>query len=285
MNDPLKEAFDQIHAEEELKEKTRAYLREQTRNYQRTRSFSYRPLLSAAACLLLLVCLGLWRVYFTPVSVISIDINPSLELELNRFDRVLSVEGYNEDGQALADSLDLRFLNYQEALEQVLSSDTVVSCLAQNEYLSIAVVDDNTQRQETLLAGVQACTAGHGQTHCYAADSTDLEAAHHLGLSYGKYQAYLELQALDPDITPQEVQNMTMREIRQLIADLSASSENSTSGNNSVQSYGQNGTQGYGQNGAQGYGQNGAQGYGQNCAQGYGHHYGQEGGHHYGQDD
>ena len=267
MNDPLKESFDQIHAEEELKEKTRAYLREQTRDYQRTRSFSYRPLLSAAACLLLLVCLGLWRVYFTPVSVISIDINPSLELELNRFDRVLSVEGYNEDGQALADSLDLRFLNYQEALEQVLSSDTVVSCLAQNEYLSIAVVDDNTQRQETLLAGVQACTA----------DSTDLEAAHHLGLSYGKYQAYLELRALDPDITPQEVQNMTMREIRQLIADLSASSENSTSGNNSAQGYGQNGSQGYGQNGSQGYGQNGAQG--------YGHHYGQEGGHHYGQDD
>ena len=30
----------------------------------------------------------------TPTAYISIDINPSLELGINRFDRIVSVEGY-----------------------------------------------------------------------------------------------------------------------------------------------------------------------------------------------
>ena len=48
-----------------------------------------------------------------------------------------------------------------------------------------------------------------------------MEAAHDCGLSYGKYRAYLELAALDPTVTPEEVQGMTMREIRDRIAALS----------------------------------------------------------------
>ncbi len=291
MHDPLKEAFGQIHAEAELKEHTLTYLREKTGNYAQARSFPYRPVLSMAACLLLVLCLGLWRAYFTPVSVISIDINPSLELEINRFDRVLSVEGYNEDGQALADSLDLRFLSYQDALEQVLASEMVTDCLARDEFLSIAVADDNTQRQETILSTVRACTAQHQNSHCYAADRTDLDAAHEAGLSYGKYQAFLELQALDPEVTPQDVQQMTMREIRERIAALSGAAAGQTPDTSPDQTpgqgYGQGNGQGYGQGSAQGngqgYGQGSAQGngqgYGQDSGQGYGYHHGQGYGH------
>ena len=73
MNESLKQALDQVHAEKELKDKTRAFLYEKTRGYQKAPSVPYRPILSAAACVLILLCLGLWKVYFTPVSVISID--------------------------------------------------------------------------------------------------------------------------------------------------------------------------------------------------------------------
>ena len=272
MNDVLKEALDQVQAEPSLKEDTLSFLYEKTNGYRRAPAAvsHYRPILSVAACLMLVVCLGLWRAWFTPVSVISLDINPSLELELNRFDRVLSVEGYNEDGENLAETLSVQFLNYQDALEEILSSQVVSDCLAREELLSIAVVDDNTQRQQSLLAGVEACTAAHGQAHCYAADSEALEDAHHAGLSYGKYQAYLELQALDPSITPQQVQNMTIREIQQWISSLSASGTTSPD----------TGSAPSGQNSGQGQGQNMPQG-----GQGDGHHYGQEGGHHYGRSD
>ena len=50
-------------------------------------------------------------------------------------------------------------------------------------------------------------------------------AAHAVGLSCGKYRAYLELHELDPSVTPADIQGMTMREIRDRIAALSGSSD------------------------------------------------------------
>ena len=57
--------------------------------------------------------------------------------------------------------------------------------------------------------------------HCYRAGTDEVEAAHDCGLSYGKYRAYQELAALDPTVTPEQVADMTMREIRDRIAALS----------------------------------------------------------------
>ena len=51
--------------------------------------------------------------------------------------------------------------------------------------------------------------------------SEEVEKAHESGLSYGKYKAFLELQKLDPTITVEEIQSMTMREIRERISQLS----------------------------------------------------------------
>ena len=41
-----------------------------------------------------------------------------------------------------------------------------------------------------------------------------MAAAQEAGLPYGKYRAFLELQALDPSLTPEDVAGMTMQEIR-----------------------------------------------------------------------
>lgn len=53
--------------------------------------------------------------------------------------------------------------------------------------------------------------------YCYYARSDEVREAHELGLSYGKYRAYCEYRALDPSITVEEVQRMTMRELRDAI--------------------------------------------------------------------
>ena len=52
-----------------------------------------------------------------------------------------------------------------------------------------------------------------------------MAAAHDIGLTYGKYRAYLAQQALAPDVTPEEVRDMTMRELRDRILTLSPGEE------------------------------------------------------------
>lgn len=107
MRDRLKQAFDAVHAEEALKERTKAFVAQQTRGHARRRP-ALRPSLAAAfACLCLLFTGGYW-LYFTPTATISIDINPSIELGVNRFNRVVSVEGYNADGVKLAGELSVQ---------------------------------------------------------------------------------------------------------------------------------------------------------------------------------
>ena len=222
-HDRLRDALDTIHADETLKAQTRAYLAQKTR--RRSSAVRVRRL-AALACCLLLVCAGLggYQAYFTPTSAISIDINPSLELEVNRFDRVISVTGYQEDGLALAEALDLKHLNYQDALEEVLACEPVASCLASDETLLITVAGNGGAQQERLLQGVKACTAGTQNARCAAADAETLAAAREAGLSLGKYTALLQLQALDPDITAGDIEGLTMREIREWMETLSPGS-------------------------------------------------------------
>ena len=57
------------------------------------------PLLACLALVVALLGGGGW-LWFTPTASVSVDINPSLELRLNRFSRVVAVEGANADGQA-----------------------------------------------------------------------------------------------------------------------------------------------------------------------------------------
>lgn len=226
MHDALKEAFDQVRAEEALKARTRAYLWQKTQGYTRGVPASRRRWIPAAACLLLVALLwgGRW-LYFTPTVEISMDINPSIELGVNRFDRVISVSGYNADGQALVQSLDVKYQDCADAIGQILENETISALLDDDGLLSIAVVGADDAQTSRVLSRIETCTAGEENVCCYSAHAGEVEEAHDMGLSYGKYRMFREIQALDPEITAEEVQGMTMRELQDLWDRLAAGEE------------------------------------------------------------
>ena len=225
MDERIREAFQQVRAGEALKQRTRAYLAQRTRGRPAAPA-GRRRLAPVLTCLLVMAVLGggSW-LYFVPTASIDIDVNPSLELRINRFDRVLSVEGYNDDGRELADSLDVTFWDYNDAVEAILESDTLSALLAGGEVLTITVAGSDQVQCGKILSDMESCTAGRQNARCYAAAADDVAAAHDLGLTYGKYRAYLALRALDPDVTPEEVRDMTMRELRDRILTLSPGGE------------------------------------------------------------
>lgn len=225
MNNKIKEAFAQIQAEEELKNATKAYLIQKTHGYKKTVWQKPRMYVAVCTCLLCLLLGGQWF-YFTPTSEISIDINPSLELSVNRFDRVISINGVNADGQEFADTLDIKFKKCADAIARILESNDISILLSNDEILTITVIGSDEKHSAKILSEIEGCTAHKRNVYCYFSSSNEVEAAHEAGLSYGKYRAFLELQKLDPDITPDAVQGMTMREIRGLMAELSNGNTN-----------------------------------------------------------
>ena len=54
-----------------------------------------------------------------PVAYVSVDINPSIELGLNRYDKVISSKGLNQDGINLLNNITLNNLPVERALEVV----------------------------------------------------------------------------------------------------------------------------------------------------------------------
>lgn len=218
MNEKVKKAFEQIRAEEELKSATREYLRQRIQQSSKEKSRLLKRILPAAVCFLfVLLGAGGYHLYFTPVSVISIDINPSVEWSLNRFHRVIYVESYNEDGKELSQALDVTHKSYTEALMLLIENPLMEEYLAQDEYLSVTVAGEDDADSQQILRTVRECTAQIQNAYCATADYSQLEAAHKAGLSCGKYQYYQILQSMDEDITPEEIRQMTMREIRELI--------------------------------------------------------------------
>lgn len=273
MRDELKTALDKVTADEALRQSTRAFLARQTGDFgaAKARPRTARRMAAAFACLAVVAVggTGYWA-YFSPTCAISIDINPSVELAVNRFDKVISVDGVGEDGDALAETLDVRFLDYADALDCLLENQTVEDYLAQDEVLSIAVAGDNQGQADAILAQAQTCTAGTKNVYCRAASAEEIEQAHEAGLSFGKYQAFLQLQALDPSVTPEDVQGLTMRQIRDQIDALSGNPQSTGHGAGQGNGYGMGQGNGNGQGTGQGNGPGSGQGAGQGNGNGQG---------------
>lgn len=225
MDKKIKEAFDQIHAEEELKIKTKNFLERKTKGYRKKRSGMYRIYIPAIVCMAVFLIAGGYWMYFLPTAQIQVDINPSIELEVNRFDKVISVEGKNEDGKELTQELDVRFLNYDQAVEKILKTDRISGLLEQDEIASVVVTGEREKQCKSILSSLEKMTENQSNVDCCFASSKEAEEADKAGLNYGKYKAYLELRELDPDIGIEDVKKMSMREIRERIQELRGQDE------------------------------------------------------------
>jgi len=208
----LQHALDSVTASEALKERTRAQLAAVRATGAARRPHPGRLALLACA-LLAAVGLGGWRFYTAPVSYISIDVNPSVELALNRLDRVVGTAAYNDAGDAALLEVSLQNRTYQQAIDALLADSQFQACLTEGARLVFTVVSEDGAR---LLAGIESRTAGQTYSSQYVqADQSCLEQAHAHGLSVGKYCAFLELAQYDAALTVEDCHGMTMGEIQQ----------------------------------------------------------------------
>lgn len=76
---------------------------------------------SIAAALIFIIGSGIF-VYNTPYSYIDIDINPSIEITTNFFDRIISAKALNNDAEKILDNASLKNKNVQEGLGSIVKS-------------------------------------------------------------------------------------------------------------------------------------------------------------------
>ncbi len=206
MNGKIKNAFSEIRADENLKSQT-------FKNITAKKAKKHIPLgYKLAPIMAVFVIFLSYNVYFTPVSFISIDINPSIELSINTFDRVIEVLASNEEGEEIINTINLNNLNYIEALEVL--DDTENFADFTDSYTEITVISDNS---DEIIASIEDCDFNNQNMSFHSANIELKEQALKNDISFGKYRAYLELLEVNPNTEVMDIANLPMKVIREMI--------------------------------------------------------------------
>lgn len=209
----LYEAFDAVQTDENLKTSTVEFISRM--RVLKTTGITWQKRLVAVACMFVILAAGIGMgIYCTPFSIISVDINPSVELGINCFDRVISVEGYNEEGIQLIQDLRLKNKTSVDALTTIITSNMISGLIQQNAFLSITVVGRDSSHNASVQAELMECLPTIENARCIGVLTEEVSKAHYCGMSYGKYLAGLELMEINDDYSLEDVKDMSMQQIR-----------------------------------------------------------------------
>lgn len=218
---------------------------------RKTKSFPRRMAWALAACLILGVFgFGGFQAYATETAIVGIEVNPSIELGVNRFDIVVDARALNDDGQKVLDEIAIIGHPYEEALLTIAGNETFLVYVGSDSYVDVNVACDDESQVSKLIRQTDAGMASLPCEHSCHQVSADLqEEAAAAGMGVSRYQAAQELLELDDSLTIEDCHSMSMRELRDRIAALDPASEYAST---SEHGHGTGQGQGSGMHGRQG---------------------------------
>jgi len=235
LNYSIKDAFDSIKAETELKDNTYEYLKKEISiRSQKTKKLYFNKIKYAfITCLIILIfSIKGYNMYFKQMSLVSIDINPSIELYLNSFDKVIAYKVYNREKEIL-NNVSIKNKNYNKAIELLM--ETLDYYIKNDSYISFTVQSNSSNKEEILLNKIEICADSYLYSHHHNSDieieysqidSDLIEEAHSYGISAGKYKAILELQQIYPNVTVEECRHKSIKELKSAYLDNCDNSKN-----------------------------------------------------------
>ncbi len=182
-----------------------------------------------AACLALVACLiGGVADFLRPMAYVGIDVNPSVELTLNRFDVVVGTCALNDDGQRALDEVPCMWRAFDDAARDLGGAMRAIA--GEGAVVEVSIDCDNEGRYAALAAQSNDCFGCNGEAHCDRTNAEERQAAHDSGMGVAKYRAYQALQEAGVDLSAEECASMSMRELRDMLAknDIDDNGEGST---------------------------------------------------------
>ncbi len=163
-----------------------------------------------------------------PTAYLTLDINPSIEFELNAADEVIAIRGLNEDGKCLlAESslIDVPFcgMGVRQALDLLTANEDFAAYVEEGSYLALSVTCPyEEQRNRLLKEGEDYLLTLPCKGSCRAFTPEERAEALGSGMGVQRYRAALRLIELDDSLSLDDCASMSMREMRFRIAELEA---------------------------------------------------------------
>ena len=173
-----------------------------------------------------------------PVAYVSVDINPSVELGVNAFDTVVSVEAYNEDGEKILEGTDLVSTDIEDAVSTVITNAISEGYITQDVTTTSAVVVEITTSTDKENVATEL-NESLKEVAEVTLDNNDVDAevetekvalvrrdeARKLGITPGKLNLIQKLQQLDSAITIEDYKDSSVKDIQKKTKELRKNNE------------------------------------------------------------
>lgn len=183
----------------------------------------YRYALAAACLAFFIITAGLWKFWTLPAvaAYVCLDINPSVEMALDRDSVVRGVNPLNEDGENLVAGLDLKGKDVREAVEGLIGAATDKKYILPGEenvvMSSVIPAEDQSGSPEMDLLVKQSIENSLQRKNIQAevvvvnASPVVREEAGKAGMSTGRYMLYLNARERGADVSPADFKNKSIR--------------------------------------------------------------------------
>ena len=209
MDRKIKDAFDYVTADNDLMQDTEnaviQYMRMQNEKQLLVKHSRKRNIGWILAFVLVFSFSSLF-VYLQPVSAISIDSTSSVELYFNRFNRVVEVITYDENGEPTFEEKDLQNNHFEDVIDEILSDTD-----AENIYVTVASGAE-------AVATEMVATLTHYQEmmrnmHVYQSSKEIMNQARESDMPMGRMHAMHELRESDDTGIYSNIENELTQEL------------------------------------------------------------------------
>lgn len=124
--------------------------------------------IAASFLMVLILMIGGYRLVLTPTSWVDVDINPSVELGLNRLNRVVDVKGVNDDGRTIIEQVSLFGDRPEAAVQAIVEAASSMGYFSKVEsnVVALTVITKNEEAgkdlAERIRTGTDAALAQEG---------------------------------------------------------------------------------------------------------------------------
>lgn len=181
--------------------------------------------LCATAASIIVVCAGIGS-HFVPAGYVSVDINPSLMLTLNPYNRVINVQSFNDDARVLLSRTDIDGKSAEKSVEMLIKASEEIG------YIN----DDNRDVLLEVVPGMikpnmEKIQHNNIELTNEIADREILRISQDIGVSIAKAKAieeYTEKNGGDIHSNAVKFNNKSAKEMRDIISDNSHLSDKKT---------------------------------------------------------
>ncbi|MHB1394827.1 MAG: anti-sigma-I factor RsgI family protein [Clostridia bacterium] len=200
-------------------------------------AYGYLSKISAIACIIAFMIFSpliFDKMDKSTAYVVAIDINPSIEVQVNKELYTIGLTALNQSGEKIVSTIKYKGKRLEETINLIIAQSVNYGFLNQNKtgLITTSIVPINVNEQidkdkvKSIIDEALARNEVYAEVQISADGKETMEAAHALGLTVNKYKLYRILVDNGLPISTQEVKENPIKSLLELINKHSISTEN-----------------------------------------------------------